>query len=381
MWPVVALSELLQQVSRPENVDATKRYKILGAHWYAKGLYTKDTKAGSEIQAATLYRVLQGDFVYNRLFAWKGSFALATAENSGCYVSNEFPVFTVREDRLVPQFLALYLTREASWNEALGLSSGGTPTSRNRLKEEKFLAMKIPLPAVEEQRKIAARFTGLTAKIQEAANLTEASVQSSLAVCRAISASDREARVPMSEIVRLRQPDVSVYPDQTYHFAGVYCFGRGVFPSQSRAGSEFAYKKLTTLHRGDFVYPKLMAWEGAFGVVPNELDGRVVSTEFPVFEIMQDKVLPEVLDVHFSTPSTWEDVAGGSTGTNVRRRRLNPKDFLRYRMPLPSRSTQKKLQEVHRRALALNRLWSENQQQLGALLASVLNGIFPERLS
>src|SRR5262249_39985 len=90
-WPMVPLGDVLKQVWRPEPVDPEATYHLLGAHWYAGGLYTKDVKTGAEIQARTLYRVERGHFVYNRLFAWKGSFAIATAENHGCYVSNEFP--------------------------------------------------------------------------------------------------------------------------------------------------------------------------------------------------------------------------------------------------------------------------------------------------
>jgi hypothetical protein len=37
------------------------------AHWYAGGLYIKDTKTGALIQADKVYRVKQEDFVYNRL--------------------------------------------------------------------------------------------------------------------------------------------------------------------------------------------------------------------------------------------------------------------------------------------------------------------------
>ena len=106
--------KLLTRVSREEAVAADQRYDILGAHWYAKGLYTKETKFGSEIAAAKVYRVVEGDFVYNRLFAWKGSFALASTENNGCYVSNEFPCFAVNQDRLEPQFLFRCFSREMS---------------------------------------------------------------------------------------------------------------------------------------------------------------------------------------------------------------------------------------------------------------------------
>jgi hypothetical protein len=75
LWPLFPLGEVLSPVSRPESVDPEKTYKILGAHWYAKGLYIKDTLTGSEIRADKVYKVQEGDFVYNRLFAWKGSFA------------------------------------------------------------------------------------------------------------------------------------------------------------------------------------------------------------------------------------------------------------------------------------------------------------------
>jgi hypothetical protein len=92
-WPMVRLEEVLVPVSRPQTLLPTAEYRLLGAHWYAEGLYIKDIKSGSAIQAKQLFSVQKGDFVYNRLFAWKGSFALAGEDVDGCYVSNEFPCF------------------------------------------------------------------------------------------------------------------------------------------------------------------------------------------------------------------------------------------------------------------------------------------------
>jgi type I restriction enzyme S subunit len=170
-WPMVQLNELIKPISRPESVDPSKIYNILGAHWYAEGLYTKETKPGREIAASYLYRIKKGDFVYNRLFAWKGSFALATSDNDNCYASNEFPCFEIEEKKLNPQYLRYYFTRESAWNEALGLSTGGTPTSRNRLKEQCLLKMKIPLPPLDEQIHIVNQVMKLTRMISEAQNL------------------------------------------------------------------------------------------------------------------------------------------------------------------------------------------------------------------
>jgi len=91
-------------------------------------------------------------------------------------------------------------------------------------------------------------------------------------------------------------------------------------------------------------------------------------------------VLPEVLDIYFRNPSVWPEIAGSSTGTNVRRRRLNPSDFLAYKMPLPSMATQLKLREDRQQATELKRLHDETAAELAALMPSILDRAFKNGL-
>lgn len=149
--------------------------------------------------------------------------------------------------------------------------------------------------------------------------------------------------VRLGEVLTRRQPDVAVQANESYQFAGVYSFGRGVFRGVQRNGGTFAYKTLTRLRRENLVYPKLMAWEGAFGVVPPECEGCYVSPEFPVFEIDQGRLSAAFLGNYFRIPSVWESISGPSTGTNVRRRRLNPADLLRREIPLPPLAEQRRV--------------------------------------
>jgi hypothetical protein len=147
----------------------------------------------------------------------------------------------------------------------------------------------------------------------------------------------------LGDLLHLRNADVIVDPSTDFQFAGVYSFGRGVFRSKLRRGSEFSCKRLTRLERDDFVYPKLMAWEGAFGVVPADCDGFFVSPEFPVFSVDKTKLFPGYLGYYFRKSEVWKTVSGGSTGTNVRRRRLHPSQLLKVRIPLPSLAIQRRL--------------------------------------
>ena len=228
-----------------------------------------------------------------------------------------------------------------------------------------------------------AKIEGLASKIEEARGLQQKVGDECDALCRSILLSDSlgsPTPTPMHELVTLREEDVTVVPSDTYHFAGVYCFGRGVFVGDRKTGLDFAYKSLTRLRTGDFVYPKLMAWEGALGTVPSECDGLCVSPEYPVFALNSDRVLPETLDVHFRTPSVWPQLAEISTGTNVRRRRLNPKSFLAYQMPLPSMETQLKLRAVKTQLASLKTLQAQSAAELDALLPSILDKAFKGEL-
>jgi len=176
--PLVQIADLLTPISRPVTPEPRRTYALLGAHLYAGGLYAKDMRSGAEVRAGKLFCVREGDFVYNRLFAWLGSFAVASASNDGSYVSNEFLVYKVDIDRLDPYYLWLLFSRKSAWNEVRGLSSGSTPASRNRLKGEKFLGMSIPLLPLIEQRRLVAQVGRVRSLIEEVYSRRERSLAS-----------------------------------------------------------------------------------------------------------------------------------------------------------------------------------------------------------
>ena len=146
------LGKLIRQIKREEILKPDREYAVLAMAWYAKGMYVKHRKLGSDIKASKLYRVKPGDFVYNRLFAWKGSFAEAGEDQAGCYVSNEFPTFQIVDSRVKPGYLWAYFSQPALWDHIESLSTGTTSTSRLRLKEARLLSFEIPLPPEDIQK-------------------------------------------------------------------------------------------------------------------------------------------------------------------------------------------------------------------------------------
>jgi type I restriction enzyme S subunit len=81
-----------------------------------------------------------------------------------------------------------------------------------------------------------------------------------------------------------------------YQFAGTYSFGKGIFVGERKFGASFGLDKVQRIHAEDFVYCKIMAWEGAFGLVPPAADDCVLSGAFVCYTVDTDAVDPKFLE-------------------------------------------------------------------------------------
>ncbi len=166
-WTNVRIGTLVSQVTTRVKTDAASEYKMAGVKWYGEGVFHRETVRGDGMSASYVTPLIPGALIYNRLFAWKVSFAVVPEELGNCYVSSEFPQFIPDKSRILPEYLYLFCTREATIRAVNAASTGSAAVSRNRFKEEIFLGFEIPLPPLAEQTAIVARWR--KAKIEIAA--------------------------------------------------------------------------------------------------------------------------------------------------------------------------------------------------------------------
>ena len=174
-WPQTVLGDLMRPVARPERVEPDREYRLLGVRLDFGGAFLRETKLGSQSAATTLFRVRSGDFIYSRLFAWRGAFGTLGDLHDGCHVSGEFPMFAVDPERLDPAFLLDWLQRPETLQAVEATCSGSTPLTRNRFKEPHFLALRIPLPPLSEQRRIVAWLDAIAETVRKVEGLAAAS--------------------------------------------------------------------------------------------------------------------------------------------------------------------------------------------------------------
>ena len=104
-WPHVALTELVAQCRDAVKIESGVDYRLLGVRWYGEGAFHRETVTRETSKATTIYKVVPGQFIYNRLFAGKGAFGLVLPEFAGAFVSNEFPLFDTDTERLSAEYL------------------------------------------------------------------------------------------------------------------------------------------------------------------------------------------------------------------------------------------------------------------------------------
>ena len=281
-WQPTKLFTALAPVSRPEAVDPTKEYRLLGIRLDGGGPFLRETITGSQSAATKLSKVEAGDFIYSRLFAWRGAFGVIASPFDGCYVSGEFPTFRPIQDILDTEFLRLWFRLPSTIKQVEENCTGSTPLTRNRFKENFFLDLEIPLPPPLEQRRIVARIEALTAKIGESKKLKKQIEQDAdkllLGTFYKLTSGANEE--PMKEIAPITRRPVKIDTASSYSEIGIRSFGKGTFHKPNLSGWEVGSKKLYKVQAGDLLFNNVFAWEGAIAIVQPEDAGRVGSHRF-----------------------------------------------------------------------------------------------------
>ena len=103
---------------------------------------------------------------------------------------------------------------------------------------------------------------------------------------------------------------------------------------------------------GQLIYSKLFGWEGSVAVVPDDMDGSFVSSEFPTFDVDLEKIDIAYLGQVIRSTAFMAQLSESTTGMGQRRQRVNVEDFLRVQFPLPSIEVQRRVGQSWRKSIS-----------------------------
>ncbi|MCC5091049.1 N-6 DNA methylase [Xanthomonas campestris] len=150
----VLLDSILEEVKDRVKVSAEESYALLGVKWWGEGAFVREQKIGKALKGH-IYRVKQGMLIYNRLFAFRGSFALTEKEHDSACASIEFPTFIakpgVKDAAMKLRYIVQVLNSPGTLEIVDRLSTGSTKQSRNRFGQAQLLSLTVRIPSRSEE--------------------------------------------------------------------------------------------------------------------------------------------------------------------------------------------------------------------------------------
>lgn len=175
----------------------------------------------------------------------------------------------------------------------------------------------------------------------------------------------REIRI--SEFLHRKKELVKIDPEQEYRLVTVKLHHKGVVLRELKKGSLIG-SNMYRLSKGQFILSGIDARNGAFGIVPDELDGAIVTNDFWYFDIDETKVKRDFFFWLTNTPLFLDSCIKSSKG-ETQRVRLQKDLFLNFEFHFPPIEVQETfLKGLHKKDSLLNLLNEEHGKQADYLV-------------
>jgi type I restriction enzyme M protein len=158
--------------------------------------------------------------------------------------------------------------------------------------------------------------------------------------------------ISLGEIFEEVKDTIPIKTTETYRQVTVKLHGRGAVLRGEVLGSEIAARRQKQAREGDLIVSKIDARNGALALIPPDLDGAIVSQDFPLFRRKGADLFPpescqlllELFRYYLQySPLTYSMELDAQGTTN--RRRVTVDEVLDLTMPCPREDEQRKLLE------------------------------------
>jgi len=178
----------------------------------------------------------------------------------------------------------------------------------------------------------------------------------------------------LGELLSRSTETAEIQPDESYKEITVKLWGKGVVLRGVVSGSQLNGSRRFVARRGQLILSRIDARNGAIGMVPDSLDGSVVSTDFPLFALERNRIQPSYFEWLTKTKPFVELCQKASEGT-TNRVRLQEDRFLNLQIPLPPLPEQRRIvariEELAAKIKEARSLREQQQTEVQQLLLAV----------
>ena len=143
----------------------------------------------------------------------------------------------------------------------------------------------------------------------------------------------------ISQLLIKNNESVIIEDEKLYKRVTVKINANGVVLRDEEYGKNIGTKRQFVTKEGQMIVSKIDARNGAFGLIPSELDGAIVTNDFPLFDINHHLVNKNYL-ILLAKTNLFVDFAKSCSSGTTNRQRMDMDKFLTLEIPLPSISEQ-----------------------------------------
>lgn len=315
------LSTFLKETNVKEDIDNTVEYKCGGVRLNGMGVFVREIKLGSDIQKQwVMHKVKANNVIYSTLFADKGAFAIASPEDEELIFSEKFVSFEITDSDVLPEYLHVVFQTDYLSSQCNEFKTGMAAFSLSHSSKKKVLNLSIPIPGKPDQERIVkeyATYEKHRIQLEEEADAVLATAQALLNRF-VLEYMEGVETTPLSELGKYVSRPYDVIPGEFYKQITVKLHGNGVVLRKMEDGGNIKSKQYQ-VHTNDLVYSKIDVKSGAIGFVPEELDGGVVTADFPLISTPDITEIDRAfLMIYFSSDMFCEKMEEKSKGTTNR---------------------------------------------------------------
>jgi type I restriction enzyme S subunit len=374
-WKPYRLGDVLELNIDAVPIEPTTLYKFAGVYCFGKGLFEREELLGANTSYKNFNRLHNDHITISKVKGWEGAIALIGEKFEGMFLSPQYPTFRIKDKNEADiKYIEHFLLRENVWKELLG-ESVGIGARRNSISEAKFLNLSISLPPLPEQQRIVSKIENVKGRIEEIKRIRGLQGKEISYLCNSIFI-DLQKEVenfPIRKVLIPHNEMIQINPDETYKQVTVRMEHKGVLLRGMMKGSDIGSKQLIA-NENDFIISKIDARNGAMGMIPPDLEGGIVTSDFPLFSFSEE-INPKFF-YYFSNTYFFDDACKKASEGTTNRKRLKMDKFKNIQIPLPPIQEQNRIVSILDKLNTIKKNHAESDKELGELLPALLDKAF-----
>lgn len=374
-WPVISLREILNYRKEFITIDELETYKLCRVQTRSQGVILREKKQGFDIKTKRQQICRANDLIFAEMDARFGGYGIIPEKLDGAIVSSHYFLYEVDYSKIKKKYLEYCLLQQWFLDQVEAKGS----TNYASIRPQNVLDYLIPFPSLEEQCQIVAKSEVVSEKSQKINHLRSEQERlfSQLSGSLFKDFFNTYPPIEIGEILIPKREKVAIDPVKEYKQVKVRLDYKGVVLRKRIKGEE-VHSIQYLARKGNFIISKIDARNAAMGIIPPDLDGAIVTNDFPLFGF-QKMVIDKYFN-YFSHTGLFENACKRASEGSTNRRRLKLDKFKKIEMPLPTIEEQQRIVSILERITNIVRIQNKTVGQLDELFSALLDKAFKGEL-